>query len=141
MMNSIISDICVVGSELEGNCKGNSIRINIKRNIILLPNYNNKNCVLEGFAKCKINQKVKLSQEDYIECLQIIRKLGYQPQESIGYEIKGTEISCEFDRQQIPSRNLVILKSKIALGILNRTFSKGGFYEITKSYTKTQNYN
>lgn len=133
-MISITSGTCLVGAELEGFCSGNSIRKNIKREIIILPKYNKENYVLEGFAKCKIiNNVFRLTTEEFVVCLSIIRKNGYEPKESAGLEIKGKEISCECAKAYSAKR-IFVFKSKIALATLNRSFSSGGTYEMSENY-------
>ncbi len=133
-MSSINPADCIIGSKLQGVCRGNRPR-SPKTDIIILPRYNNRKCVLEGFATCEIIDKVKkLSAKDYLECLRIIRENGYSPKESINFEIKGNEISCEFETQL---KKGLIFKGIIALGILVRSFSKGGLYGASETYMGT----
>ena len=120
---------CIVGSKLQGLCRGNSPRLSTK--FIVLQRYNNQGCILEGFTNCKIIDKVtKLSEEEYSECLNAVRKAGYQPKENIGKKMQGKEIFCEFQKQY---RGLVF-KSIIALGFLIRPIPKGKIYTMTETH-------
>jgi len=134
-MSLISSGDCLVGSKLRGGCSGKLPR-STKTNFIILQRYNTKRCVLEGYAECKIIDKVtKLSITDYLVCLEKIRENGYNPKEIINSEIKGNEISCEFQTQ---SKNE--FKSIIALGILVRSFSKGGYYKMNETFMGVPKY-
>lgn len=131
-MSLISSGDCLVGSKLRGGCRGKAPR-STKTNFIILQKYNTERCVLEGYAECKIINKVtKLSKTDYLTCLGVIRENGYNPKEIINSEIKGNEISCEFQTQSNSE-----FKSIIALSILVRSFSRGGYYKLNETFMGT----
>jgi|SRR3989344_123112 len=134
-MKSITSGHCLVGSELLSLCEKAKVRRDIKREIAILPKYNQHNYVIESRANCKIINKVsKLTDEEYVECMKVIRKNGFQPFDNVGYEIKGNEIACECDNNQDCSRTILTFKSKIALALLIRSFPKGGTYKMNETY-------
>ena len=95
-MNSINSGTCLVGSVLQGVCRGNAPRLSSKRDFIMLSRFNPSKLIFEGYAKCVILDKVnKLSQKEYLDCLECIRKNEYHPQTVLGDTIQGNEISCD----------------------------------------------
>src|SRR3989344_1434633 len=125
-MISITAGTCIVGSELHGN--SNKPCRPPKRNIAVLPQHNTLTYVLELSASCEIIKKSKLDKSSYQECLNIIRRVGYQPEEAIGHKIKGNEISCECCTQRSFQHNFVVFKGKIALAVLNKEFVSSGVY-------------
>ena len=127
----IESGTCLVGSELRG--KSNKPPRTCKTDIRILPRYNKFYCVLEYGAMCEIVKSVhQLSREEYLECLNVIRINGYEPKEVVGVPpIMGSEVSCEFDNKisHFKGNQWVTFKGKIAIGTLNKPFSRGGFYK------------
>lgn len=123
---------CILGSKLEGQSQ--DIRLNVKTGIIILEDYNDSHLVLKNNCFCNILKEVSgINDEEYKECMRKLRAIGFGPIfDSIGNDLEGRRISCEFNgKPQKPryhGRQKIVMKSKISVAYISGKERKSGIY-------------
>ncbi len=127
-----------MGDRLLGISKDN--RPNIKSGLIILEEYNDYILVLKDNCFCEILQEVdRLSNEEFKRCMKKLRDVGYGPIfDSIGNELEGRRIFCEFKGEPQPlratGRKQIVMRSKIAVAYISEKESKSGIYIATERF-------
>lgn len=129
---------CVIGSELRGIAK--NIRTDVKTDQRVLPDFNPCWTVLNDNALCKVQKKVRLSDEEYIRCTQRLRDANFSLKDAIDDNIEGSRIYCEHKNKKpkigSTKRQQALFKSRIAIGVLSKKEVKSRIYRAGERFVK-----
>jgi hypothetical protein len=133
---------CVIGSQLFGIAKDIRYK-NIHADERVLKDYNDNYLILKNNCECEIIKICTLSDEEFKQCMQKLREVGYNPHDTLNDKLGGNRIFCEFDKEpkMLDSRRRqeVVMKGRICVGFISKEFVPSGRYTELTRFVKNPN--